>query len=150
MYAHLHDPPPSATAQRPELPRGVDRVIGRAMAKRTDDRYVTAGEVAAALRGAVAGERLPELRPPRPRTRARLAVVGAVVALGLVLAIVALVSIGNDPGSSEPAPTGAASALPASSLAKIDAETGEVALVIRDAPGLGASPRPHRRTRRSR
>ena len=39
MYAHLHDPPPSATTQRPELPRGIDQVIEKAMAKRPVDRY---------------------------------------------------------------------------------------------------------------
>jgi serine/threonine-protein kinase len=67
MYAHLHDPPPSATARRPEVPRGVDRVIEKAMAKRPVDRYATADELAAALTVALAGERLPELKGNTPQ-----------------------------------------------------------------------------------
>ena len=52
MYAHLHDPPPSALAQRPELPQWVDQVIEKAMAKRPADRFATAGELATTLEGA--------------------------------------------------------------------------------------------------
>src|SRR3954454_5039521 len=34
MWAHISDPPPSAVAKRPELPRALDAVIARAMAKK--------------------------------------------------------------------------------------------------------------------
>jgi tRNA A-37 threonylcarbamoyl transferase component Bud32/outer membrane protein assembly factor BamB len=137
MYAHLHDPVPSATAQRPELPSGIDQVIEKAMAKRPVDRYTTAGELAAAFRGATGGDRLPVPGRTRSRTKAWLAVTGAVIAVGVALAIVALTRGQDDPGSGGPSPAAAASVLPAGSLARIDPGTGDASRVIRDAPGLG-------------
>ena len=136
MYAHLNDPPPSATARRSELPPGVDRVIERAMAKRPVDRYATAGELATALRGVTAGDRLP--RPGRTHSQRKtwLGVAGAVIAVGVALTLVTLIRGQDDPGSGGPSRAATASALPAGSLAKIDAETGEVALVIPDVAGL--------------
>ena len=82
IYAHLNDPPPAASAVRPELPAAIDAVIARAMAKSPDDRYSTGAELAAAARAALEpGEaaapsraaarrdardrRPPRLRPPR-------------------------------------------------------------------------------------
>jgi outer membrane protein assembly factor BamB len=137
MYAHLHDPPPSAQARRPEVPSGLDQVIGKAMAKRPADRYVTAGELAAALKGAKAGAR--PTRPGRIRSKGKvwLAVAGALVAIGVVLAIVALALGGDDPTSGEPSGAAAASVLPPGSLAKIDPGTGEASVPIPDAKGLG-------------
>jgi tRNA A-37 threonylcarbamoyl transferase component Bud32 len=137
MYAHLHDPVPSATAQRPELPSGIDQVIEKAMAKRPVDRYTTAGELVAAFRGATGGDRLPVLGRTRSRTKAWLAVTGAVIAVGVALAIVALTRGQDDPGSGGPSPAAAASVLPAGSLARIDPGTRDASRVIRDAPGLG-------------
>ena len=137
MYAHLHDPPPSAISRRPELPRGVDQVIEKAMAKRPVDRFATAGELAAAFKGATAGDRLPRLKPAPSKTKAWLTVTGAVIAVGVALTIVALTRGQDDPRSGGPSPTAAASALPAGSLAKIDPGTGDASRVIRDAPGLG-------------
>src|SRR5438132_13774524 len=49
IYAHLNDPPPSANAIRPEVPRDVDGVIAKAMAKTPEDRYAKAGELASEL-----------------------------------------------------------------------------------------------------
>jgi serine/threonine-protein kinase len=50
MYAHLLEPPPSATAVRPELPSEVDELIAKAMAKSRDDRFATAREFATEAR----------------------------------------------------------------------------------------------------
>jgi serine/threonine protein kinase/DNA-binding SARP family transcriptional activator/Tol biopolymer transport system component len=47
MYAHLQAVPPSVTAQQPELPREIDRVVAMAMAKAPADRQQTAGALAA-------------------------------------------------------------------------------------------------------
>jgi serine/threonine protein kinase len=134
MYAHLHDPPPGARARRPELPQWVDPVIEKAMAKRPDDRFATAGELAAALKGALAGDLPTKLGRTRSRRKSWLALTGALVAVGAVLAITALARGGDDPRSGGPA--AAASALPASSLAKIDPETGDASPSIPDAEGL--------------
>ena len=46
MYAHLQEPPPPVTAERPDLPHEIDRVVGRAMSKSPEDRPRSAGELA--------------------------------------------------------------------------------------------------------
>ncbi|MEZ0335232.1 MAG: protein kinase, partial [Gemmatimonadales bacterium] len=46
---HRSMPAPSARVVRPELPRGVDAVLRKALAKSPADRYQTAGEFASAL-----------------------------------------------------------------------------------------------------
>ena len=137
MYAHLHDPPPSASARRPELPGGVDQVIEKAMAKRPVDRFASAGELAAALRDATGGDRLSPFRRTRSKTKAWLAVTGVVIAVGVVLAIVVLAGGEDHPGSDRPSATAATSALPAGSLASIDPETGAASLVVGGVSGLG-------------
>ena len=48
IAAHLTAPIPRPSRQRPELPAGFDEVIARGMAKSPDDRYASAGELAAA------------------------------------------------------------------------------------------------------
>ena len=53
MYAHMHEPPPSVTEARPDLPPEVDAVIAQAMAKSKDDRYERPTEFALALKQAV-------------------------------------------------------------------------------------------------
>ncbi|MGO9763904.1 MAG: protein kinase domain-containing protein [Solirubrobacteraceae bacterium] len=59
LLAHLHAPPPSLTELRTELPRAVDAVIARALAKTPEARYASAGELAAALAQAIAGDAPP-------------------------------------------------------------------------------------------
>jgi serine/threonine protein kinase len=49
LYGHLEDPPPQVTEKRSDLRSGIDTVIERSMAKRPDDRYDTAGELATAV-----------------------------------------------------------------------------------------------------
>jgi Protein kinase domain len=50
IYAHLRDPPPSATRLRPELPAELDELVARALAKAPGDRFTTATELVAAVR----------------------------------------------------------------------------------------------------
>lgn len=87
MYAHMMEPPPTVTAERPELPEPIDEVVRRAMAKDPADRHATAGAVIAEatdVLGPSAGP-LRESKPPHPeRVRKVGAVVAAVVALALV------------------------------------------------------------------
>ena len=52
MYAHLLEPPPQLTSQRPDLPSAVDGVLSRALAKAPGDRYASCGQFADALRDA--------------------------------------------------------------------------------------------------
>jgi serine/threonine-protein kinase len=112
LYAHLRAPPPKATARRPELPEAVDRVIARGMAKRPQDRYPSCGELAAALRSAVAPERV--ALSVQPRRRTWLAVGAGMAVLLMVGLILALILSGGD---KEPArgasPTAPATAGPA-------------------------------------
>jgi serine/threonine protein kinase len=45
LWAHLTEPPPRASDRVEGLPRGLDDVIARAMAKRPADRYPSAGDL---------------------------------------------------------------------------------------------------------
>jgi hypothetical protein len=49
LWAHLVEPPPPVTSLRPELPAGLDTIIGKAMAKSPDDRYETCRMMVTAL-----------------------------------------------------------------------------------------------------
>jgi YVTN family beta-propeller protein len=60
MYAHLNDPAPAASPLAPATPRGLDAVIGTAMAKAPDDRYASAGDLARAAWAALQGEVAPQ------------------------------------------------------------------------------------------
>jgi serine/threonine-protein kinase len=53
LWAHLNEDPRPATARRPALPRAIDAVLARAMAKSPDDRYGSCAEMAAAARAAL-------------------------------------------------------------------------------------------------
>jgi serine/threonine-protein kinase len=70
LWAHMSDPAPSIVALRPELPRAVDAVIARGMAKSPDDRYPSCGAFAAALRQALGTPTspLPAMRASDPGT----------------------------------------------------------------------------------
>jgi serine/threonine protein kinase len=67
LLAHVSAPPPSLTAQRPDLPRAVDRVMARAMAKNPEERYASCLNFADALREALG---LPSFDPEGPVTAA--------------------------------------------------------------------------------
>jgi len=52
IHAHLSEPPPSLSAQRPGLPPAAGEVLARGMAKALQDRFPTCREFAEALREA--------------------------------------------------------------------------------------------------
>ncbi|HEX7313204.1 MAG TPA: protein kinase [Pyrinomonadaceae bacterium] len=54
MMRHIQEPPPSVLEERHDLPEGVGRVVARALAKRPEDRFQKASELAAALAEAAA------------------------------------------------------------------------------------------------
>ena len=62
MHAHLTEAPPRLTGVRPDLPKGLDGVVERAMAKDKEERYASCEELTAAARAAALGRRT-EARP---------------------------------------------------------------------------------------
>lgn len=65
MMAHATEPVPDVLVARPDLPAPMAEVIRRSMAKDPVDRYATAGELADALRAAVAGQPM-SFKPATP------------------------------------------------------------------------------------
>jgi serine/threonine protein kinase len=61
LWAHLHEPPPSARALRPRLPAELDQVIARAMAKEPARRYPSTGALGRAAIAAAGGELITDL-----------------------------------------------------------------------------------------
>jgi serine/threonine-protein kinase len=49
VFAHVNDPVPSARAIEPAVPERLDGIVTKAMAKRPEDRFATAGELTRAL-----------------------------------------------------------------------------------------------------
>ena len=49
IFAHVNDPIPSARAEVRRIPEQLDAIITKAMAKRPEDRFVSAGELMVAL-----------------------------------------------------------------------------------------------------
>ena len=121
LWAHVEEPPPTVTGERPDLPAGVDDVVASAMAKDPNARAATAGEVASALRSALRIETPTAEVPTRPRERPErephrmVALAAAAVAVGaLLLAGVAILLMGGGDESIVP---------PANSVARIGAST---------------------------
>jgi serine/threonine protein kinase len=71
MYAHVHEQPPAPSEKKAGLPGELDAVIGRAMAKRKEDRHESCAELIAAARAALgygsptAAAVIPVLTTPR-------------------------------------------------------------------------------------
>jgi hypothetical protein len=127
LYGHLEAPPPSAVERRSELPKGVDAVIAKAMAKRPDDRYMTAGELATAARRdlGISSDEHPvqgSAAPQRPRRRGALLAGATLLVLGLAAVVWAV-----SRNSPELKPTG-----PSLSAVRIDPDTDRVVGSARD------------------
>jgi len=60
---HLHDPVPRIVDVNPDLPSGCQAIIEQAMAKQKENRFATAGEMAAALSAVSQGKAKPSPRP---------------------------------------------------------------------------------------
>lgn len=66
MYAHLADPPPRITQERPELPPELDAVISTAMAKNPEERYPSAMRMMEAFEVALTDGARGAVTTPRP------------------------------------------------------------------------------------
>jgi serine/threonine protein kinase len=53
MYAHASEPSPALTATAPDMPVQLEAVVTRAMAKKPDERYLSAGDLGRAAVAAV-------------------------------------------------------------------------------------------------
>ena len=135
MYAHLMEQAPAATSVRRELPRAIDAVISRAMAKKPPDRYESAGALATDVRRALGLAEGAGIGEPA-RGRGSRTFIAAIAALGAVVAIIVALSLkgggeaGPGPGaSSSPTIVGP----PDRSVIEIDPSTGTISSTI---PGL--------------
>ena len=88
LWAHVHEEPTPPSQARPELPKELDTVLTRALAKEPGRRYRSAGELLAATRSAL---RLGDAPPAAAKqtSRRRLLLAGA-AALGLAAIAAAL------------------------------------------------------------
>jgi len=130
LYAHLEEPAPNPKDTRSDVPSSLAAVVERSMAKRPEERFASASDMAAGLRGAS-----PPGGPSRRRPRALvLGVAAAVIAIVVMLAIVASVSGDDtDAAGSSPPPSVVPDSLSAS-LAHADAESGEILSITHDLP----------------
>jgi serine/threonine protein kinase len=110
MWAHFSEPPPPPSARVADLGNAFDAIVARAMSKRPQDRYATAGDVGAAMltasgrprrRAAVSKSALPAWASPAGRVRRdvllaaltdpfNVVLLGALVVTGALLGTVAL------------------------------------------------------------
>jgi YVTN family beta-propeller protein len=123
IWAHIQDPPPAPSTARPELPKGLDAVIARGMAKRPDDRYATCRELVDAARqelGVSSGEiSMPPAAAAGRFDRRLLA--GAAAALIIAAAIVAVLMTRGASGISS---------LPPNAVGAIDPKTNKLVASI--------------------
>jgi predicted Ser/Thr protein kinase/DNA-binding beta-propeller fold protein YncE len=129
LYAHLEEPPPSTTSSPSGPSRELDRVIGRAMAKRPGDRYETAGEFARAARhalGIVSGEGDVVTEPLPARRRRLLAGAGAILVLTAIAVFLATRGGPASEGTTH-APVGP----PLDSVVRLDPTSGKLAQTVR-------------------
>jgi YVTN family beta-propeller protein len=88
MYAHLQETPPLASDRRPELPPALDAAVDRALAKEPEDRWQTAGELAAAAQVVPVSGRAARMRGRRPPRRALVALAAVVAVAAAAAALV--------------------------------------------------------------
>ncbi len=125
LYKQAHEPPPPLRAHVPGLSPAIENVILRALAKRREERYATAGQFAQSLTAAVAGRAVapppttrPTARAPQPRSSMNWlpwAIGGGAVVLMLCAVIAAVIAIGS--AGRPPSPTATLPATPFTQIA---------------------------------
>jgi YVTN family beta-propeller protein len=125
LWAHAQEEPPKASVRNPALPKAIDAVVARAMAKEPNERYATGAELVGAAREALGLRELVVVRDRRPFL---LSTVGLLVATAAALAGFLLTRGGSAPPSPSTKPT---LAIKADSLQRIDAKSNRLAATIR-------------------
>ena len=109
MHAHLTEAPPRLTDTRPDLPKGLDQVVERAMAKDPEERYASCEELTAATRAAALGRRT-EARPLPDEAPSQAP--DAAAAVGAAGAAAAGASVAGAPAAESIAPLAQQTAAP--------------------------------------
>src|SRR5262245_56400758 len=126
LYAHLEDPPPVPSAKASEVPPVLDQMVGKATAKASDDRFATAADFGAAIRGSTgtlpAGGQLERSRVSRQRA---WLVAGSLLLLAAGATVVFLAAREDSP------PPRAATGPPAA-VGRIDNNSGHVTTTAHD------------------
>jgi serine/threonine-protein kinase len=112
MHTHINEEPPRPTAYRSDLPAAFDDVIATGMAKRPEDRFPSAGALAAAARQALSDPvarhtatlSVPDARPAAPARRWVWWLAGA-AAVVVVTALVTAMALNWPPGVGGGAPS---------------------------------------------
>ena len=91
IYAHISEPPPSAADLASDLPRAIDPVLARGLAKRPDQRFPSCGGFVAAIATAC-GIAAPRTVPTASWGRRKVVAAGAVAAVAAGAAAVGLVT----------------------------------------------------------
>jgi serine/threonine protein kinase len=86
LWAHVHEEPTPPSKARPELPKELDTVLARALAKEPGRRYRSAGELVAATRSALRLVDAPPPAAPRSRTRIGIAIAAALLVAAAAVA----------------------------------------------------------------
>jgi YVTN family beta-propeller protein len=129
LWAHVQERPPKASERRPELPKAIDPVIAKAMAKAPARRFAGCPDLVEAARAAV-----PPTEPREAPLRPRRHVVGIGAVLAVAAALGAAFLLARDDGDDATAPTLAPEV---DSVQRIDPETNELVATIE--PGSNPS-----------
>ncbi len=127
MYAQLEEPVPPPSSKRPGVPRSLDQAVARATAKRPDDRFATAGEMAETLRGGAPRSNGASKGRARRRTRSWMGLLAAALVAGV--AVVLALFVVRDGRTADTAPSSSPSptiTIPLNSVAQLDVDSREI------------------------
>jgi serine/threonine-protein kinase len=122
IYAHLHEAPAPTDGSRGSA-SSVEAVAIRAMAKRPQDRFPSAGEMARALR--VLPHSTPTRRTPGVWKPGRKGLAAAAVGLVVAIGALAVVLSRSDEDGPQPPPTRTQGSIAPGTLVGIDPQSGE-------------------------